>query len=88
MERYLIQHIYEDLKEKMVFIGGPRQVGKTTLSLQVASHFFTAYEYVNWDVDKDREKILKLLFSPDTKHKSHQCKCVFEWSCIRSAPCL
>jgi len=67
MERYLNQHIFEDLNEKMVFIGGPRQVGKTTLSNQVASKFFNIFEYVNWDVDKDRKKILELSFSPDTE---------------------
>lgn len=28
--RYLTENITKDLKDKMVFIGGPRQVGKTT----------------------------------------------------------
>jgi predicted AAA+ superfamily ATPase len=32
MERYLKLQILEDLDEKMVFLAGPRQVGKTTLS--------------------------------------------------------
>lgn len=32
--RYLQPFVFADLKRKMVFIGGPRQVGKTTLSLQ------------------------------------------------------
>lgn len=31
--RYLHDAIDEDLAEKMVFLGGPRQVGKTTLAL-------------------------------------------------------
>ena len=30
-KRYLTPYIVNDLKEKMVFVGGPRQVGKTTL---------------------------------------------------------
>jgi predicted AAA+ superfamily ATPase len=30
--RYLADQISEDLKRKMVFVGGPRQVGKTTLA--------------------------------------------------------
>lgn len=30
--RYLSEQIKIDLKRKMVFIGGPRQVGKTTLA--------------------------------------------------------
>ena len=29
--RYLAKPIEEDLARKMVFVGGPRQVGKTTL---------------------------------------------------------
>ena len=32
MKRYCESFIYQDLSKKMVFIGGPRQVGKTTLS--------------------------------------------------------
>jgi predicted AAA+ superfamily ATPase len=32
--RYLSPIIKEVLTRKMVFIGGPRQVGKTTMSLQ------------------------------------------------------
>jgi uncharacterized protein len=31
MKRYLEAHITDDLPKKMVFIGGPRQVGKTIL---------------------------------------------------------
>src|SRR3990167_8167320 len=36
MKRYITQHIIKDLQKKMVFIGGPRQVGKTTLSIAIA----------------------------------------------------
>lgn len=55
-KRYLRDSINEDLVKKMVFIGGPRQVGKTTLArglLKSSSH------YLNWDVSADREKILR-----------------------------
>jgi len=39
-DRYLTRCILEDLAEKMVFVGGARQVGKTTLAKDiVASHF-------------------------------------------------
>jgi predicted AAA+ superfamily ATPase len=31
--RYIAAGIEADLAEKMVFVGGPRQVGKTTLAL-------------------------------------------------------
>lgn len=30
--RYLAQQVREDLERKMVFVAGPRQVGKTTLA--------------------------------------------------------
>ena len=57
--RYLEKPVFEDLKNKMVFIGGPRQVGKTTLSLNLASK---KHRYLNWDILKDREFILKQRF--------------------------
>ena len=41
MERYLDNHIREDLKEKIILISRPRQVGKTTLSVQLEqSHVY------------------------------------------------
>ncbi|MDO8519207.1 MAG: ATP-binding protein [Deltaproteobacteria bacterium] len=44
------------LKKKMVFISGPRQVGKTTL----AKSFLTKESsYFNWDIEEDRNIILK-----------------------------
>lgn len=33
--RYLEPPIRDDLTRKMVFLGGPRQVGKTTLALAI-----------------------------------------------------
>ncbi|MFH1771821.1 MAG: ATP-binding protein [Candidatus Omnitrophota bacterium] len=57
--RYLEKHILEDLEDKMVFISGPRQVGKTTLSLQIADNYFSQkYSYLNWDNRQDRKLIL------------------------------
>jgi predicted AAA+ superfamily ATPase len=59
--RYLFSSISKDLEKKMVFIGGPRQIGKTTLSLQFfknkASEKNTGY--LNWDYLADRSLILK-----------------------------
>lgn len=40
----------------MVFIGGPRQVGKTTLALSLLKD---KGRYFNWDIPGHREKILK-----------------------------
>lgn len=57
-KRYLTRYIIEDLKDKMVFISGARQVGKTTLSTELLTHYFTKSAYYNWDYREDREKIL------------------------------
>ena len=59
LNRYLESYLHEDLKEKMVFISGPRQVGKTTLAGQIGEGFFRGkYAYVNWDNRLDRKAIL------------------------------
>lgn len=55
--RYLEEQIQKDLKEKMVFVAGPRQVGKTTLSKHLIS---SPKHYLNWDTAEDREKIIKM----------------------------
>lgn len=54
--RYLRQQILEDLKRKMVFLAGPRQVGKTTLALGLPG---APKGYLNWDIAEDRERILR-----------------------------
>lgn len=59
MKRYLEKPVSEDLRRKMVLIGGPRQVGKTTLSLNIAPK---RHRYLNWDVLEDREFILRQRF--------------------------
>jgi predicted AAA+ superfamily ATPase len=57
MDRNLQTFIQQDLEKKMVFLGGPRQVGKTTLA---KSLFDTVTgEYFNWDKDADRKALLK-----------------------------
>lgn len=60
MKRYLEEFILEDLAEKMVFIGGPRQVGKTTLAFQLLEITNTDHPaYLNWDNIHSRKLILK-----------------------------
>jgi predicted AAA+ superfamily ATPase len=60
LHRYVENGVTTDLRRKMVFIGGPRQSGKTTL----AKHLCTAADsriedrYLNWDAGEDREQIL------------------------------
>lgn len=58
--RYLRESVEADLTEKMVFVGGPRQVGKTTfaLSLLGADHDESSPAYLSWDALPDREEIL------------------------------
>jgi uncharacterized protein len=58
MKRYCEAFILQDLKKKMVFVGGPRQVGKTTLAKKILNHDFSSGEYFNWDYNKDRDDIL------------------------------
>jgi predicted AAA+ superfamily ATPase len=55
-ERYLQAQVNEDLQRKMVFIGGPRQVGKTTFATQLREK--GQFTYLNWDIDANRALIL------------------------------
>jgi len=43
----------------MVFIGGPRQVGKTTLAKSLMKEVFSSGMYFNWDYGEDKDAILK-----------------------------
>lgn len=56
LTRYLSDQILLDLKKKMVFLGGPRQVGKTTLAKKILGK---QTGYLNWDIPNNRENILK-----------------------------
>ncbi|MBI5409846.1 MAG: ATP-binding protein [Nitrospirae bacterium] len=56
-DRYLASYIVEDLKDKMVFVGGPRQVGKTTLCRSLIADHFRNHAYFNWDNRSDRKAI-------------------------------
>jgi hypothetical protein len=62
--RYLAQAIMEDLPEKMVILGGPRQVGKTTLARMISAGFRYPV-YLNWDNRRHRRTILDGSWSPD-----------------------
>jgi len=63
--RYIGKYILEDLRKKMVFVGGPRQVGKTTLAKSILTKDFSEGRYLNWDYDEDRQDILKRKWSED-----------------------
>jgi predicted AAA+ superfamily ATPase len=66
-KRYLHSFIASDLADKMVFIGGPRQVGKTTLANQIGKIDFKKYSYLNWDSRQDRKKIISGMYDADAK---------------------
>lgn len=61
LRRYLWTPVREDLFRKMVFVGGPRQVGKTTFALSFLStppKDETHPAYMNWDRGEHRERLL------------------------------
>lgn len=55
-QRYLEAAIRDDLREKMVFLAGPRQVGKTTLAQQILQASAPGL-YLSWDNRDDRREI-------------------------------
>ena len=58
MRKIFQEQILQDLKKKMVFISGPRQVGKTTFSKSLMEYFKHPY-YLNYDSAEDRSVIDK-----------------------------
>ena len=63
MRRYLEESIKQDLKEKIVILSGPRQVGKTTLSKQL----IPAFVYLNFDSSSDRNILRKQEWDRDAQ---------------------
>jgi len=64
ISRYIESPVTDDLSRKMVFIGGPRQSGKTTLSKHLCqlAGCDISNRYLNWDATKDRENIIRESF--------------------------
>lgn len=59
-KRYINDSVEEDLKNKMVFVGGPRQVGKTTFALTFLSEPVEKHPaYLNWDDTLTRSSLLR-----------------------------
>jgi len=58
MYRIQVSYILKDLSKKMVFLAGPRQVGKTFIAKEIAKQFKNAV-YLNYDQVEDREIIQK-----------------------------
>ena len=62
-ERYLEKYILDDLEKKMIFLGGARQVGKTTLLKKVIKNKkFKRSLYLNWDNVEHKADIAKGAF--------------------------
>jgi len=56
MDRYLRAQILKDLPKKMIFVTGPRQVGKTFLAKEIMRDF-PRPQYLNYDSPDDRRII-------------------------------
>jgi len=68
IKRYLLENVQEFLENRMVFVGGPRQVGKTTFCLSFLSPASVENEaYMNWDDIHARSKIKKAEIPADKK---------------------
>lgn len=77
MDRYLTPFIEKDLQKKMVFLGGPRQVGKTTLAKQLLQEK-KSRNYFNWDSEEHKKLIRNMEWNRqeplvvfDELHKFH-----------------
>ena len=58
--RYLEAPIADDLQRKMVLLGGPRQIGKTTLSLHLLGARDKRHPgYLNWDDPRTRPGLMR-----------------------------
>jgi uncharacterized protein len=66
MERFQENAIRRDLEKKMVFLCGPRQIGKTWLAKKIASEVSKSI-YLNYDRLEDREIILREGWRRDTE---------------------
>lgn len=66
MERWIKNQIIKDLDKKMVFIVGPRQVGKTWLAQDIAKTFKNTV-YLNYDSISDREIIKNEMWLDNTE---------------------
>ena len=58
--RYLRAPVEDDLRRKMVFLGGSRQVGKTTLALELLGAAGRRHPgYLSWDDPRVRPELLR-----------------------------
>lgn len=65
MKRSQHDKIFSDLRHKMVFLSGPRQVGKSWLARELAKKFKKPL-YLSWDNRQDREIVLRQVWPGDS----------------------
>jgi len=66
--RYIKPQVLDDLQRKMVFVGGPRQVGKTTFAQSLIRGYKPNHvAYLNWDDREQRDKILNKIWPANQK---------------------
>lgn len=60
ISRPMYTDIWNDLvvEKRMIFLAGPRQVGKTTLSRMI-SGFYSNHTYLNWDIPAHRTLLIR-----------------------------
>src|SRR3989338_942230 len=65
MRRYLFTGLQRHLSSdrQMVFLVGPRQVGKTTLAENFLEEIRQGFNYFNWDNPAQRKILLQDIFS-------------------------
>lgn len=64
MKRYIYHQVLTDLKKKMVFVTGPRQIGKTFLAQQIIMEYANP-QYFNYDNAVDRKIIHNMSWKID-----------------------
>lgn len=64
IKRFIEEPVTADVNQKMVFIGGPRQCGKTSLAKHLLEKSVPdpSDRYLNWDALDDRENIMREQF--------------------------
>jgi hypothetical protein len=84
--RYLDSQLRQDLARKMVFVEGPRQVGKTTLAQSLPG---ASQGHLSWDMTEHRSRILKREL-PNLRLGAARIEvpCRAEWQRHRNSPSL
>ncbi|WP_337873069.1 AAA family ATPase [Ignavibacterium sp.] len=67
-DRYITSKILTDLNSTMVFVGGARQVGKTTLAKDIIASELENIQYYNWDFNPDRKKSSQMNYQVNLRY--------------------